>query len=71
MAKKPAPRTSTGAVADYRARLAKSGGDTLYVAIDKETIDALDTIMMRKMCSKREATETALRRYAKEVARPR
>ena len=62
---------ATAAVQRYRERQEKQGARTLYCTVSKPTAQALDAIMLRRICSKREAVEYALQRYAAEVVRKR
>lgn len=67
-AKKAPKLSSTPAVKAFRKRVASGGGETLYVTITAETREALDAIIMHRLCSRREAVEAAIRRYARELA---
>lgn len=71
MAKKPEVNPATLAVQRYRERQAKLKSKTLYCTVGKTAAQALDTIMMRRICSQREAVETALQRYATDLTRQR
>lgn len=71
MAKKPQANPGTLAVQRYRERQAKSGAKTLYCTVGKTAAQALDAIMMRRICSQREAVEAALQRYAVDLTRKR
>lgn len=62
---------STAAVNRFRERMAAKGEATLYCVVDLETQEALETIMHRKLCDKREAVKLALIRYAADVSRKR
>jgi hypothetical protein len=61
----------TAAVQRYRDRQSKQGAATLYCTVSKTAAQALDSIMMRRICSKREAVELALQRYAGDLTRKR
>ena len=69
--KRPEVNPSTLAVQRYRARQEKKGAMTLYCTVSKPTAQALDAIMLRRICSKREAVEYALQRYATDLTRKR
>jgi hypothetical protein len=61
----------TAAVQRYRARQEKQGSITLYCTVSRPAALALDAIMLRRICSKREAVEYALQRYATDLTRKR
>lgn len=67
--RKPQVKPATAAVQRYRARQEKEGGATVYCTVSKEAAKALDSIVLRRICTKREAVELALRGYARELAR--
>jgi hypothetical protein len=67
----PKIKPATAAVQRYRARQAKQGGATIYCTVGKVAAQALDSIMMKRICSKREAVELALQRYAGDIGRKR
>lgn len=69
--KQPDINPTTAAVQRYRARQEKQGARMLYCTVSKTTADALDTIMHRRICSKREAVEIALQRLATDLTRKR
>lgn len=69
--RKPEPNAATLAVQRYRARQEKQGARTIYCTVNKQAGTALDSIMMRRICSKREAVEIALTRYAGDLTRKR
>ena len=62
---------TTAAVQRYRARQHKQGGVTVYCAVSRQAAQALDAIMLRRICSKREAVDLALQRYAADLGRKR
>lgn len=67
--RKPKVKPATAAVQRYRARQQKAGSATVYCTVSKTAAQALDSIMMRRICSKREAVELALQRYASSLGR--
>jgi len=67
----PKVKPATAAVQRYRVRQAKQGGVTIYCTVSKPAAQALDAIMLRRICSKREAVELALQCYAGAVGRRR
>lgn len=71
MPKKPEVNTNTAAVQRYRERQAKQGAVTLYCTVDKTAAQALQAIMLRRICTRREAVEYALQRYATDLTRKR
>lgn len=69
--KQPEVNSNTAAVARFRERQEKEGGSILYSHISKDATKALEAIKLRRICSKREAIEYALTRYAHELTRRR
>ena len=65
------PKSNTIAVNAYRARRAAEGATTLFCVIDAKTTEDIQTIMYKRMCTKKDAIETAVQRYAVELTRKR
>jgi hypothetical protein len=63
------PINSTASVQKFRQSQKRDGAGTVYSVVDEETMNALDAILLHRLCSKRTAIETAIQRYAAEVTR--
>jgi hypothetical protein len=71
MAKAQDINPSTRAVQAHRARAAKLGMKPVYASVDKDAHEALQTIMVRRVCTMREALEYAIKKTARELTRTR
>lgn len=71
MPKSQTVKPSTLAVRAHRARAVKRGEKHVYAAVSAETHEALQAIMVRRVCTMRDALEYAVQRAGRELARVR
>jgi hypothetical protein len=71
MPKTKKPANSSAAVGRYRERMAETGAETVYAMVSADAASALQTIIAKRACTKREALEYALSRASRELTRAR
>jgi hypothetical protein len=64
-------KPNTQRVSEYRARQRLTGGTIMSCLMDAEGKAAIETIKYRCLCSKQDAIQMAVKRYAAELTRKR